>query len=403
MHAETGYISSCIQGMHHKRLRPEELDTLEVLQVLEDLFGFPFVAILELLTGTRLPSPSSQGSAKSTSLRGTPWVSRDLPVFWTELELFGRTGAVGREVLWLGSLAVICIQRLHAQCVLGHTRAHFTCRRDVTQKYPSSFPDPSLLPTITHTTTTQKHSPPHTTTHHHINTTQTPHTTTHNNTQQHTQTQRTHNAHTTHNNTQHTKTHKNTTTNNQQTHNKHTHHLARTTTTTTTTHHTPPHTTTHNHTQPHTTTHTTHTAHTQHTQTQHTPHTRNAHNAQQHTKKHTKTHNNTKTHKKHKHTPPPPHHHHTTTKTTTNTTTQVLTPALAPTGWHPCLVHRSGFCHTFWSSLETSLLGCLLSTLLCRRWWTSWWKCRCCKEYISNYRNLATKTVYLQHEQQYEQ
>ena len=28
--------------------------------------------------------------------------------------------------------------------------------------------------------------------------------------------------------------------------------------------------------------------------------------------------------------------------------------------------------------------------------------CACCKEYISNYRKLATKTVYLQHEQQHE-
>ena len=30
------------------------------------------------------------------------------------------------------------------------------------------------------------------------------------------------------------------------------------------------------------------------------------------------------------------------------------------TSWHPCLVHRSGFCGTPWSSLVTSLLGCLL-------------------------------------------
>ena len=42
---------------------------------------------------------------------------------------------------------------------------------------------------------------------------------------------------------------------------------------------------------------------------------------------------------------------------------------------------RSGFCGTSWSRLETSLLGCLLLTPLCRRWWTSWRMC--CRSSIS--------------------
>ena len=42
---------------------------------------------------------------------------------------------------------------------------------------------------------------------------------------------------------------------------------------------------------------------------------------------------------------------------------------------------RSGFCGTLWSRLETSLLGCLLLTPLCRRWWTSWRMC--CRSSIS--------------------
>ena len=34
-----------------------------------------------------------------------------------------------------------------------------------------------------------------------------------------------------------------------------------------------------------------------------------------------------------------------------------------------------GFCGAPWSSLETSFLWFLLSPILRRRWWTSWWKC----------------------------
>ena len=50
---------------------------------------------------------------------------------------------------------------------------------------------------------------------------------------------------------------------------------------------------------------------------------------------------------------------------------------------------RSGFCGTPWSRLETSLLGCLLSMLLCRRWWTSWRMC--CRSSIFSYLRRRSK------------
>ena len=51
---------------------------------------------------------------------------------------------------------------------------------------------------------------------------------------------------------------------------------------------------------------------------------------------------------------------------------------------------RSGFCSTSWSRLETSLLGCLLSMLLCRRWWTSWRMC--CRSLISSSLSRRSKS-----------
>ena len=54
---------------------------------------------------------------------------------------------------------------------------------------------------------------------------------------------------------------------------------------------------------------------------------------------------------------------------TTSTLTTACRSSVAPgqTGWHPCLVHKSGFSGTSWSRSSTLCLGCGFSMLPCRR------------------------------------
>ena len=87
-------------------------------------------------------------------------------------------------------------------------------------------------------------------------------------------------------------------------------------------------------------------------------------------------------------TPPPTSPAHSTLRLTTTTVCQRSRAPSLTTSTRSG--RRSGFCSTSWSRLETSLLGCLLSMLLCRRWWTSWRMC--CRSLISSSLSRRSKS-----------